>query len=375
MKTNPAIADSDLFQPAKLGDLTLRNRIVMAPLTRSHAGAGDVQGPINAEYYAQRATAGLIISEATQISQQGKGYAFTPGIYTPEQIAGWRLVTTAVHNQGGRIFAQLWHVGRISHPDLQKDGALPVAPSAIKPAGQAYTPTGFKDFVTPRALETSELAGIVADYVHAAKAAKEAGFDGIEVHAANGYLLDQFLRSSTNKRHDNYGGPVENRARLTLEVVAAVTQVWGGARVGIRLSPVSPANDVEDSNPMGTFSYLVEQLNPFGLAYLHCVEGQTIGPRTIPDDFSFARIRQLFNGMYMANNGYDIDLALTARRENLADFICFGRPFIGNPDLVERLRTGAPLTVAPRETWYGSKDGTGYTDWPTLAQQNARAAE
>jgi N-ethylmaleimide reductase len=362
---NNEITSSDLFKPTKLGSLTLTNRIVMAPLTRSRASEGDVQTTLNAEYYAQRATAGLIISEATQISEQGKGYAFTPGIYTKEQIAGWRLVTDAVHAKGGHIFAQLWHVGRISHPDLQPNGALPVAPSAIKPEGNAFTATGFKPFVTPRALELEEIPGIIKQYEHAARCAKEAGFDGVEIHAANGYLLDQFMRDKTNQRTDCYGGSLENRTRLTLEVIEAIKNVWPGESIGIRLSPVSPANDIADSDPFKTFSYVVEKLNQYNLAYIHCVEGATIGPRDIPDDFSFVELKQLFNGLYIANNGYTIQLATKARREDTADLICFGRPFIGNPDLVKRLYVGAELVDAPRETWYGGGK-EGYTDWPTL---------
>lgn len=356
---------ADLFKTMQLGSLTLANRIVMAPLTRSRAGTGDVQGALHAEYYAQRATAGLIISEATQISPQGKGYAFTPGIYNEQQVLGWKMTTEAVHANGGLIFAQLWHVGRISHPDLQPDNQVPVAPSAVLPAGKAYTETGFKDFVTPRALELHEIPGIVEQYVHAGRCAKLAGFDGIEIHAANGYLLEQFLSDKTNKRTDRYGGSIENRARLILEVVEALTTVWPAERIGIRLSPVSHANDIDDSTPMVTFSYVVRELNPFGLAYLHCVEGETIGPRNIPADFSFRELRDLFQGVYMANNGYDLQLALKARRENLADLICFGRPFIANPDLVKRLETGIGLVEAPRETWYGN-GAKGYTDWPVM---------
>lgn len=362
---NPDIEASDLFQKTTLGSLELANRIVMAPLTRARALKGDVQGPLAAEYYAQRASAGLIIAEAAQVSPQGKGYAFTPGIYTDDQVAGWKLTTDAVHAKGGKIFAQLWHVGRISHPDLQPHGELPVAPSAIKPPDMAFTETGLQPFVTPRALETEEIPGIVAQYAHAAECAKRAGFDGVEIHSANGYLLDQFIRDKTNHRTDRYGGSLENRTRLVLEVVEAVTSVWTGARTGIRLAPVSTENDISDSHPMETFSYLVSQLNQFHLAYLHCVEGQTKGPRAIPDTFSFLKLRKLFHGMYMANNGYDIQLALQARAQNSADLICFGRPFIANPDLVKRLYTGARLVDAPRETWYAG-GARGYTDWPTL---------
>lgn len=355
---------ADLFKPMRLGSLTLANRIVMAPLTRSRASKGDVQGLMNAQYYAQRATAGLIISEATQISQQGKGYAFTPGIYNEQQVAGWKLSTDAVHAKNGVIFAQLWHVGRISHPDLQIDHQLPVAPSAIQPIGKAFTETGFKDFVRPRALDSNELPDIVAQYVHAAKCAKQAGFDGIEIHAANGYLLAQFLSDKTNKRVDNYGGSIENRARLLLEVVEALTAIWPADRIGIRLSPVTHSNDIDDSHPMAVYTYVVKQLNHFGIAYIHYVEGETMGSRTIPEGFSFAVLRALFNGAYMANNSYDLDLAIKARQEDLADLICFGRPFIANPDLIERLKTGVALAQAPKEAWYGG-GAEGYTDWPT----------
>ena len=365
---------TDLFEPVQMGALHLHNRIVMAPLTRSRAGKGDIPGPLNAQYYAQRASAGLIISEASQISPQGKGYAFTPGIYSKDQVEGWKLVTSAVHGNGGLIFSQLWHVGRISHPDLQEGGQLPVAPSAITPAGQAFTESGFKDHVTPRALETSEIPGIIAQYVNAAQCAKDAGFDGVEIHGANGYLLDQFLRDSTNKRTDNYGGSLENRARLMLEVVEAVCKVWSKDRVGIRLAPTSHANDISDSHPFETFSYVVKQLNQFKLAYIHIIEGETIGPRDIPADFSFKKLRELFDGFYIANNGYDLALAEKARRENLADLICFGRLFIGNPDLVERLKLGAPLNDAPKDTWYGG-GAEGYTDFKTLANEEAIAGK
>lgn len=368
-----AAGNTDLFSPVEMGPLNLKNRIVMAPLTRSRAGEGDIPGPLNAQYYAQRATAGLIISEATQISQQGKGYAFTPGIYSKEQVEGWKLVTSAVHGNGGLIFAQLWHVGRISHPDLQANGELPVAPSAIKPDGQAFTENGFKPHVTPRALETSEIPGILAQYVNAAQCARDAGFDGVEIHGANGYLLDQFLRDSTNQRTDEYGGSLENRARLMLEVVEAVCKVWSSDRVGIRLAPTSHANDIADSHPFETFSYVVEKLNQFNIAYIHCIEGETIGPRDIPADFSFKKLRELFKGFYIANNGYDLALAEKARRENLADLVCFGRLFISNPDLVKRLETGGPLRQAAKEAWYGG-GAEGYTDFKTLANEEAIAS-
>ncbi len=362
--------DTDLFQPVRLGDLTLANRIVMAPLTRARAGAGDVPGPLNAEYYAQRAGAGLIVSEATNISRQGKGYAFTPGIWSAEQVEGWRLVTSAVHARGGRIFLQLWHVGRISHPSLQAGGALPVSASAVRPEGQAFTETGFQPFVTPRALETDEIAGIVEDYRQATRNALAAGFDGVEIHGANGYLIDQFLRDKTNRRTDRYGGSIENRTRLLDEVVAAVVSVAGGARTGIRFSPLSPSNDIADSDPRPLFLAAVERLNPYHLAYLHIVEGATQGPREVAGGFDLQELRRAFNGLYMANNGYDLALAADARRRGLADLIAFGRPFIANPDLVERLRRGLKLTEPDRATFYGG-DAHGYTDYPAVSDAQA----
>ena len=343
------MADTDLFQPVTLGgDLTLPNRIVMAPLTRSRAGKGDVPGPMNAEYYAQRASAGLIVSEATQISQQGKGHA-----------------------KGGRIFAQLWHVGRISHPSLQPGGGLPVSASDVLPKGQAFTETGFQPLVRPRALETAEIAGIIADYRHAAECAKQAGFDGVEVHAANGYLLEQFLRSHTNKRTDQYGASIANRVRLVIEAVEAVAGVWGGNRVGIRLSPVSPANDMagfEDAQPL--YEAVVKGLEPFGLAYMHVIEGATQGPRD-SSPFDYVALHRLFSGLYMANNGYDLGLAEAARRGLKADLIAFGRPFITNPDLVERLRNGWPLAPSNDKThWYGGGP-EGYTTYRPYQAQAA----
>ncbi|WP_370661549.1 alkene reductase [Pelagibius sp. 7325] len=338
----------------------------MAPLTRSRAGDGDVQGAMNATYYRQRASAGLIISEATQISAQGKGYAFTPGIYSDDQVAGWRLVTDAVHQAGGRIFAQLWHVGRISHPDLQPGNALPVAPSAVKPEGQAFTASGFKPMVTPRALELEEIPGIIAQYAHAAQAAKRAGFDGVEIHAANGYLLDQFLRDGTNRRTDAYGGSIENRVRLTLEVAAAVAGIWGASRTGIRVSPVTPhAGGITDSNPKALFNHLAGRLSEMGLVYMHAIEGETRGARDYDPIFDFRAFRRAFSGYYIANNGYTKSLAADAIRSGAADLVSFGRPYIANPDLVERLRRNAPLNEGDRETFYGG-GAKGYIDYPTL---------
>jgi N-ethylmaleimide reductase len=365
------VQTADLFEPVELGPYRLRNRVVMAPLTRARAQGGDVPGPLAPEYYAQRAGAGLIIAEATQISPQGKGYAWTPGIYGAPHIEGWRRVTEAVHGKGGRIFLQLWHVGRISHPSLQPGEQLPVAPSAIAPQGKAFTETGFIPYVTPRALETREIPQIVEDYRRAAQNALAAGFDGVEIHGANGYLLEQFIRDSTNKRNDRYGGSIENRARFLLEVADAVVDVWGGERVGVRLSPVSPANDLgPDSDPEATYSHIVAALNTLGLVYIHVIEGATQGPREVSNGFDLQVLRRLFNGRYIANNGYDLALAVEARRRTLADLIAFGRPFISNPDLVERLQKGAALSPLDRKTLYGG-GAQGYVDYPTMAQAQA----
>ena len=356
-------ARSDLFQPVRLGPHWLANRIVMAPLTRSRAREDGVPRSLMAEYYAQRASAGLIIAEGTNISPQARGYAFTPGIYDAAQLEGWRQVTEVVHARGGRIFPQLWHVGRVSHPSLQPGGALPLAPSAIRPEATSYTGAGFQPCVTPRALEAVEILEIVEQYRHAARNALAAGFDGVEIHAANGYLIEQFLRDSTNNRTDGYGGSRENRARLLLEVTEAVAGVCGGGRVGIRLSPVSPVNGAGlDSDPAATYAYVVERLNAFDLAYIHIIEGATQGPREGPSGFDFQRLRRLFKGLYIANNGYDLALALEARRCNLADLVSFGRLYIANPDLVERLRIGASLNVPDRATFFGG-GAVGYTDY------------
>ncbi len=358
--------DSDLFRPVQLGPYRLANRIVMAPLTRSRAGDDGVPRPLMAEYYAQRASAGLIIAEGTNVSAQGRGYALTPGLFADDQVKGWRPITFAVHERGGRIFPQLWHVGRVSHPSLQRGGALPVAPSAIRPEATSFTNVGFEPCVTPRALETSEIPAIVEQYRRAAHNALLARFDGVEIHAANGYLLEQFLRDSTNRRTDAYGGSRENRARLLLEVAEAVARECGGDRVGIRLSPLNRGNGADlDSDPAGTYGYVVERLNSLGVAYIHVIEGATQGPREVPGGFDLQNLRRSFKGIYMANNGYDLELALDARRRNLADLISFGRLYIANPDLVERLRTGAPLNVPDRQTFFGG-GAAGYTDYPAL---------
>lgn len=363
-----AAQETDLFDPVTLGPYQLSNRIVMAPLTRSRAQKGDIPSDLAAQYYGQRASAGLIIAEATQISTQGKGYAFTPGIYSHAQVDAWKKITAAVHVAGGRIFLQLWHVGRISHPSLQPEGALPVAPSAVLPAGKSFTEAGFQPYEIPRALELDEIPGIVEQYRLASKNALDAGFDGVEIHAANGYLIDQFLRDKTNQRTDAYGGSIENRTRFMLEVTDAVVSVWGGGRVGIRLSPVSPANDCGDSNPAPLFTHAVQSLNRFGLAYLHVVEGATGGPREVENGFDLQILRRLFKGTYIANNGYDLDLARHARANNLADLIAFGRPFISNPDLVARLRAQAPLNAVNPKTIY-SPGAPGYIDYPFLSEQ------
>ncbi len=353
----------DLFSPAKLGSIALKNRMVMAPLTRNRAGEGGVPHDLNVTYYAQRATAGLIVTEATPISAMGHGYPALPGIYTDEQVAGWQKITDAVHAKGGKIVIQLWHVGRISHPTLL-NGALPVAPSAIKPAGKAFTYQGLVDYVEPRALDASELPAIVQDYVHATKCALKAGFDGVEIHAANGYLLDQFLRDGSNTRTDNYGGSFENRARLLLEVTKAVVETAGADKVGVRISPVNPFNDMKDSNPQALFNFVTEQLNQFNLAYLHAVEGGIHGGGKA-DAFDFDQMRKLFKGAYMANLSYDKARGNAAIASGHADVIAYGVPFIANPDLVERYKTDAALNEADSKSFYGGNE-KGYTDYPFL---------
>mgnify|MGYP001200664564 CR=1 FL=1 len=354
----------DIFTPAQVGRYELANRAVMAPLTRNRAGEGGVPRAMNVEYYRQRASAGLIITEGSPISAQGVGYPGTPGIYTSEQVAGWKRVTDAVHDEGGRIFLQLWHVGRISHPSLQPDGELPVAPSAIQPMGEAFTADGLKPFPTPRALETDEIADVVTQFRTAAENALEAGFDGVEVHAANGYLLDQFLRDGSNHRTDRYGGSLENRVRLLLEVTEAVVEVWGADRVGVRFSPVNGFNDIRDSAPDVTFPYAASRLNRFGLAYLHVVEASFVGEEH-PRTFDKAKLRRVFKGAYMANGGYGHQTAETALAAGAADVIAFGTPFLANPDLVERFALGAALNEPDPETFYGG-DERGDLDYPFL---------
>ena len=363
-----------LFDPFVAGDLKLANRIVMAPLTRNRS-PGAIPGPLAATYYSQRASAGLLVTEATAITQQGQGYSDVPGLYAPEQLQAWKRVTDAVHAKGGRIVCQIWHVGRVSHIDLQPDGGAPVAPSAIA----AKTKTvlirdgvpAFVETSAPRALRLDEMPGLVADFSRAAAAAvNDGGFDGVEIHAANGYLLDQFLKTGANVRDDAYGGSIENRARLLVEVTTAVVGAVGGGRVGIRLSPVTPANDIVDADPQPLFDHVIRQLAPLGLAYLHLIEGATGGPREIADrPFDYPALKATYRsaggrGAWMVNNGFDGKLAEEALAHG-ADLVAFGKWFISNPDLVQRLREGAPLNVPDKATFYGG-GAKGYTDYPTL---------
>ncbi|MCR6732990.1 MAG: alkene reductase [Afipia sp.] len=360
---------SKLFEPYKLGAVTLTNRAVMAPLTRNRAVAGFVPNPLAIEYYGQRASAGLLITEASQVSQQGQGYQDTPGIYTKDQIAGWRKITDHVHERGGHIYIQLWHVGRISHTSLQPNGGAPVAPSAIRAKGKTFVGGTFADVSEPRALELGEIPGIIDSFKRASANALEAGFDGVEIHGANGYLLDQFAKDGANKRTDAYGGSIENRARLMLEVSKAVVAEAGANRTGIRISPVTPANDISDSNPQPLFDHIVDQLNALKLVYIHVIEGATGGPRDNAP-FDYDSLRKRFSGTYIANNGYDFKLATEVLEKNKADLIAFGKLFISNPDLVERLKLGAPLNDFDKATFYGG-GAKGYTDYPVLAREAA----
>jgi len=350
----------NVLLPYDMGGLELANRLVMAPMTRSRAVEGNVPNPMAATYYLQRASAGLIVTEATQVSPQGVGYIRTPGIHSAEQISGWKKVTDAVHDAGGKIFLQLWHVGRISHPDFH-GGDLPVAPSAIAAQGTVFTAQGPKPMVTPRALETSELPGIVAQFRAGAENAELAGFDGVELHGANGYLLDQFTRDGTNQRTDAYGGSVENRARLPLEVVDAVVGVWGPARVGYRISPNGAFNAMADSDPVCTFSHLTEALNRRGIGYLHVVDPVADGEKRISPV-----LRPRFDGTYIVNGGFDLAAANAAIARGEADLVAFGAPFIANPDLPERFKLGAPLNAADQATFYAGEQ-KGYIDYPRLA--------
>lgn len=356
-----------LFSPFDLSGLLLKNRMVMSPLTRNRATHGtDVPHELNAKYYVQRASSGLIISEATQISPTGKGYAWTPGIYSPEQITGWRLVTEAVHAHGGAIFAQLWHVGRISHPSFQPLGQAPVAPSALIPKGlKTFIENGtFSEIGTPRALLLEEIPAIISDYRRAARHAMEAGFDGVEIHAANGYLIQQFLSDSSNQRTDRYGGSVTNRLRFAIEVMEAIVDEIGAHRTGIRLSPVSPAYGAIDSAPKELYVPLIREINRLNLAYVHVIEGATGGERLF-HGFDFHALRTLFKGAWMVNNGYTKDMAIKATASGYADLVAFGKPYIANPDLVARFKQNASLNIPDETTFYGG-DEKGYTDYPFL---------
>jgi N-ethylmaleimide reductase len=349
-----------LTSPAQIGTLTLKNHMVMAPLTRSRAGEGDTPTPTVVEYYRQRAGAGLIITEGSQVSAQGKGYMRTPGIFTTEQIEGWKQVTDAVHAEGGRIFLQLWHVGRLSHSLVQLNNELPVAPSAIKADGEIYTPLGLKSYELPRALTLDEIPDVIADFRQGAENAKRAGFDGVEIHGANGYLIDQFLRDGTNTRTDSYGGSVENRARFLKEVVESVIEVFGASRVGVRLSPIFNYFSMSDSDPQATFNYAAKMLSRYGLAYVHVVE---LGAGA----FDFRDLKSHFGGSYIANGGYDAERAERALSSGDAELVSFGTAVLANPDFVGRFTRGVGLYEADPTTFYQGEE-RGYTDYPTLAQ-------
>jgi len=357
---------SPLFQPSRIGDIDVANRIVMAPLTRSRAdeAKGDIPGSaMNVDYYRQRSGAGLIISEGTQVSPVGKGYMATPGIYSEAQVEGWKHITHAVHEAGSKIIAQIWHVGRITHPDLT-GGAQPVAPSPLQPQVVAYTHNGKVDVPVPHALTTDEVKQVVQQFRQAAANAMRAGFDGVEIHGANGYLVDQFIRDGANQRTDEYGGSVENRCRFALDVVDACVAEIGAGRVGIRLSPLTSFNDSSDSNPQAVFGHLVEALNTRGIAFIHFIEGETGGPRDLTG-FDYAWARQAFKGTYIANNSYTREMAIDAIESGRADAIAFGRLFIANPDLVTRLKLNAALNAPNPKTFY-TPGPVGYTDYPTL---------
>ncbi len=357
---------TDLFSPIQLGDVSLANRVIMAPMTRCRAGgeAYNIPQPISVTYYSQRAGAGLIITEGSQISPQGVGYPATPGIHSAEQVEGWIQITDAVHKKGGKIFLQLWHVGRSSHPDYH-NGDLPVAPSAIKPAGEAVTYSGMQPFVTPRALEIDEIEAIVEDFRTAAANAKLAGFDGVEIHAANGYLIDQFIRSGSNQRNDRYGESLENRGRFLLEVTEAVVDVWGAERVGVRLSPSGTFNDMSDSDPEVTFTHVAEQLNRYGLAYLHVVNALEGDIRHGATEVPLSAMRKAWHGVLIANGGYGRDRANADISSGTADAISFATSFLSNPDLPERFAADAELNAADFDTFYVGGE-SGYTDYPAM---------
>ncbi|PAU94886.1 alkene reductase [Aliifodinibius salipaludis] len=363
-----------LLTTYNLSGTELANRMVMAPMTRSRAGEGNVPTDLMAKYYRQRSSAGLIISEGTQISQQGIGYPWTPGIHTDEQVEGWKKVTKAVHEKDGKIFAQIWHVGRVSHPRYH-NGEPPVAPSAVKPEGQIFTADGMKDFVTPRALKTDEIPGIIEDYVQAARNAIKAGFDGVEIHGANGYLIDQFLKDGTNKRTDEYGGSLKNRIRFAIEVVDAVVNAIGAGKTGIRFSPAGRNQGISDSNPKETFCYLLEQLNDFNLAYVHLMEpmNDVSDLNNYPTEVT-KYFREIYEGTIITNVGYDKESGNKAIKDGIADLLAYGRPFIANPDLPARFAAGAELNEPDQSTFYGGGE-EGYTDYPFLNESAEVAAE
>ena len=357
-----------LFDPIQIGDIALANRIVMAPLTRNRAIEGNTPGPLTVEYYRQRATAGLIVAEASPISPTAQGYLDTPGIWSAKQVTAWQAVTNAVHAEGGKIVLQLWHVGRISHISLLPAGEVPVSSTDNAADASTFTSEGFIPVSKPRALRDDEIPALIDDYRRAARNAIAAGFDGVEIHAANTYLIEQFLRDSVNDRSGPYGGSIENRARLLLEVTHAVIAEIGAGRTGIRLSPLTTFTAPRDSNPQATYGYVVDQLAPLGLAYLHMIEGETGGARE-PEGaptFDYAALRSRFPGAWMVNNGYTKELGKQAISDHLADLVAYGRPFISNPDLVRRLRENAPLNELRADKLYGG-GAEGYTDYPTLA--------
>ena len=360
-----------LFDPVQLGDMALSNRIMMAPLTRGRAGDSRVPNDLMAQYYSQRAEAGMIITEATAISAQGYGWANAPGIYTDAMEAGWARVTESVHKRGGKMVLQLWHMGRLSHPMFQTDGALPVAPSAIRPDGQTRDASGKRDYVTPRALDATELPGIIDDYVIASRRAIRAGFDGVEIHGANGYLLDQFIRDGANQRTDEFGGSIENRLRFPLQVVAAVVAEVGAGRTGIRISPTNPNGGTKDSEPVKTFGQLANALSGFNLAYLHVMEPAPDSGKAFPNaPFVTPEIRRYYTGNLIENGGFDLSHAAKAVEDGSAQAVAFGVPFIANPDLVRRLKMNAPLNKPDAATFY-SEGPKGYTDYPVMEQERA----
>ncbi|RLQ89241.1 alkene reductase [Notoacmeibacter ruber] len=369
------MAPQTIFSPHKMGDLIVPNRVFMAPLTRNRAHDDGTPWEVTATYYAQRASAGLIISEATQITPLGKGYIKTPGIYTDAHVEGWRLVTDAVHAAGGRIYCQLWHVGRIRHVHIEPKGEQPVAPSAIRADAKTFTHDGFEDVSEPRALSLEEIDQLVEDFAHAARCAMEAGFDGVEIHSANGYLLNQFLHSGSNKREDEYGGSVENRSRLTLRVADRLIQEIGSDKVGLRLSPLGEANDVPEDDPVGLYSYLIAELDKRELAYLHFVESFRGEDRTAEKAEILKKVRREWHGFFVANGAYDAEHAEKYVSEGWCHAVAVGRDFLANPDLPLRWLNGTPLNEPNQDTFYGGAE-EGYTDYPfaTLGRDNGKTS-